>query len=313
MRESVLAEGRRDPSLGAEGLATFLDETGLERKQDLRLFFDLLLAADRDLSTRILTELEDATIRDLMGPVPTQLRVALQPQILLNKLGIADTAPEGELQSGITLLVEETSGNYRIEAPFLDHLYRILAMRSGTDPRSVARVISETPFPLEGFILQQPAAASAVLASDIDLAVQLVRDSDPVLAPPARIIYHLIGADPSLAATLVSALDDRGEQELVTESMAYFAYDKVRSERIPDLPISLTKDGAFLGHLLQRKGGTWLEERLTESVDLFSARAAAGEIDPRFLDEYRATLEAAAELAPAENSALSEIIRRVFD
>ena len=311
--EGVLAGGRTEPSLGAAELAAFLDETALERKQDLRLFFDLIIAADRDLTARILDELDDGTIRQLMVPVPTQLRAALEPQALLDKLGIYASAPEDELRSGISLLVEENSGNYRIEAPFLEHLYEVVALRAGTDPAGAARTIGEAAFPLEGFIMRQPAATSTVLSGDIGLAVQLVRNSDPVLAPPARIIYRLIGADPSLAATLVAALEDLGEQELVTESLAYFAYDKARSERIPGLPISLAKDGDFLGRLLQLKGARWLEERLAESVELNSARVEAGEIDPQFLDEYRATLESAADLATADNRALKQVIHSAFD
>ena len=257
--------------------------------------------------------MDDATLRDLMVPVPTQLRAILQPTELLDKLGISSTAPEEDLRSGITLLVEEASGNYRIEASFLEHLYQVLALTVETDPRSIASVIAETPFPLGGFILHQPAAASAVLSSDIDLAVQLVRDSDPMLAPPARIINRLIKADPSLAATLVIALYDQGEREIVTESMAYFAYDKARSERFPSLPISLNHDGAFLGYLLQRTSAEWLEERLAESVQLYRQRVQDDKVGPRFLDEYRATLEAAAARATTRRGTLTDIIRNAFD
>ena len=311
--ERVLSEGEKRPSLGAAQLQTFLDETGLKPEHDIKLFFDLLLATDRDLAAQIVNQLDDATVRRLMIPAPTQLRAILQPSELLDKLGVIATARPEELQSGITLLVEETSGNYRIEAPFLEHLYRVIAQRAETDRSGTGDAMAGTPFPLEGFILQQPAAAAAILSGDMDMALQLVRESDPVLAPPARIIYRLIGAKPSLAATLVIALYELGEWELVQEAMAYLAYDKTRSEKYPALPISLSKDGEFLEHLLQRQGSEWLGERLTRTVRLYRQRVLSEEVSPLFLNEYRETLEAAAALAPSDGRKLAVIVDQAFE
>ena len=167
-------------------------------------------------------------------------------------------ASEADLVPGITLLIEEPSGNYLIDEPFLERLYAVMAQRARTAPMETLRVMAETPFPLEGMIISHPSAASATLSSDRGLAVKLVKDSDAVLAPPARIIYRLIASDPELAAELVAALDSVGEGRLVAESLAYFAYDKARSEKFPELPISVSQDGAFLESLLERQGLGWL-------------------------------------------------------
>ena len=138
--------------------------------------------------------------------------------------------------------------------------------------------MAEIPFPLEAMIISQPSAASAVLSSGHSLAAKLVKDSDTVLAPPARIIYRLIASDPELAAQLVAALDSVGEGRLVAESLAYFAYDKARSEKFPELPISVSQDGAFLESLLERQGTGWLQSRLAGAVELYRQRVATGEV-----------------------------------
>ena len=223
--EKVLAEGRKSAALGAKELGTFLDESGLDREQDLRLLFDLLQSTDRELAQEIVAELDKETVQALMKPVPTQLRAILQPDDLLRKLDISLNISEDTLQAGITLLIENPSGNYRIELPFLERVFEVMANRADIDPGGAARIVSLPRFPLEEFILQQPSTARAILSQDINIAIRAVSDSDQVLAPPARIIYRLIRADPLLAAKLVIALDQLGERELVLESLTYFAYD----------------------------------------------------------------------------------------
>ena len=173
--------------------------------------------------------------------------------------------------------------------------------------------MAETPFPLEGMIISKPSAASAALSSDRGLAVKLVKDSDAVLAPPARIIYRLIASDPDLAAELVAALDSGGGGRLVAESLSYFAYDKARSEKFPQLPISVSQDGAFLESLLERQGPGWLQSRLAGAVEIYRQRTATGEVAPNFLDRYRETLEAAAGTLGAEDEQrLLGVIRNAF-
>jgi hypothetical protein len=92
---------------------------------------------------------------------------------------------------------------------------QVMARRSMTDARGALSVIQETPFPLEGFIQQEPSAAVSVLNSDLEASARLIRDSDPVLFPPARVIYRLIYADPALAARLTIALEGPGATDLV--------------------------------------------------------------------------------------------------
>ena len=308
--DDVVAESRESPQAGARALEDFLSETGYEQEQDLRLFFDLLKGADGDLARQTMGQMDKPVVRALMVPVPVQLRAIFRPEELLDKLDITSGASDGHLRRGITLLIQDTSGNYRIDEPFLERLYTVMAERVVTEPMDTLRVMTERPFPIEGMILRQPGAAAAALSGDIQLAAALVKDSDPVLAPPARIIHRLIFADPSLAAKLVTTLYEQGESLLVTESLAYFAYDKARSDKYPQLPISVAKDGEFLESLLIRQGDEWLTNRLAGAMELYEGRVAAGEVPSAFLRHYRDTLQAAADsLNPDAADRLADIIR----
>ena len=308
--DRVLDEGRESPESGARALEVFLDDTGLENEQDLRLFFDLFHDADPPSAHRIMGAASKETVRALMPTVPEQLRNLLRPERLLEKLDITADTSEADLRRGVTLLIEEPSGNYRIEEPFRERLFDVISERS---PGEALRVFSDTPFPLEGMIQRQPAFAVAALSTDISASVELVENSDAVIAPPARIIYRLIMADPPLAAALAIALENRGQRGMVAESLAYFAYDKARAEIYPQLPISLSQDGAFLNFLLERQGAEWLQARLAEVVALYGVRAANGEVAPDFLIRYRETLEAAANTLDSDaRGRLMEIIRTAF-
>ena len=311
--DGILAAGRKSPQEGARALENFLTETGYGQEQDLQLFFDLLKGADGELARRIMRQTDKATVRALMGPAPVQLRAIFSPEGLLDKLDVTAGAADADLRRGIGLLIGDASGNYRIDEPFLERLYAVMAQRVEAAPAEALSVMAGTPFPVEGMILRQPRAASAALSADMGLAAALVRDSDAVVAPPARIIHRLIVADPALAAGLVAALDAQGERLLATESLAYLAYDKARSEKYPDLPLSLSRDGAFLQSLLERQGEEWLSARLAESVELYRRRAADGEVAPDFLRHFRDTLEAAAATRDTDtHRRMAGIIRAAF-
>ncbi len=308
--DRILDEGRESAEQGAQALEKFLAEAGYSNEQDLRLFLDLFHGSDPPVANRTMAAVSNQTVQALMPAVPTQLRTLLTPDRLLEMLGITAESPEADLQHGVKLLLEEASGNYRIDEPFLKRLFEVMAERP---PEEVLRVISETPFPLESLIRNQPAFAVAVLSGDVGASVELVENSDAVTAPPARIMHRLIAADPPLASALLIALEQRGQKRLVIESLAYFAYDKARVEKYPNLSTSLSQDGAFLNSLAYRQGDEWLQARLAEAAALYEARASENEVAPDFLLHYRETLEAAAHtLGPEDSRRLMEIIRTVF-
>ena len=308
----IVVAGHRSPAEGASALLEYLDDTGPGQEQDIKLFFDLLHSADTLLAREIVAELDGKTIQSLMAVIPVRLRTLLDPQKLLEKLDITTDAREEELSGGMALLLEETSGNYRIDEPFIEQLCRVMADRAERDPAAAAGIVADARFPLEEFILSQPAAASRVLSADIETALDLVESSDPVLSPPARIIHRLIVADPHLAARLVDGLYRRGETGLVADMLAYFAYDKSRSEKFPGLPISVEQDGVFLEGLLTLNDADWLADQLSMAIRKYRAKEESGEIPPEFLSQYRQTLSAAAARPPVDSRILAEVIERAF-
>ena len=314
LAEGVLARGRESPTEGAAALQSFLDDMDPERQQDLRLFLDLFHDADPRLAHQVMAEVDKATVRELMPRAPVHLRNLLWPGRLQEKLDITANAQEPDLRRGITLLIDEPSGNYRIDEPFLGLLYEVMADRASVAPQEVLLTMAETPFPLEGMIRAHSEAAATVLGSDIRLAADLVEGSDPVVAPPARVVYRLVTADPQLAARLVLELERRGRSDLVVESLAYFAYDKARSERYPLLGISLAANGALLESLIRLQGEDWLRSRIGDAVQLYRGRVQREEVAPDFLGRYRETLEASAEtLGRERGQVLSEVISRAFE
>jgi len=313
--DSVLRAGRSDPTAGAAELESFIADTGLDQKEDIKLFFDLFKDRDQKTAKDVTFALSNETIRGLMVPVPFQLRTILDPEELLSKLGIeSDAANQSSVRDGIALLVEEPSGNFQVDEPFLAAMFQVVAERAEDDPLETALLLMDSPFPLEGMILAQPAAASSIFKSDREFGLALVRNSDSLIAPPWRIMYRLVKTDPSLAAGMLAEFQRRGEAVLVAESLAYLAYDKDRQERSSLLPISLEDDGRFLDALFKEEGAEWLAARLSESVELYRQRVSANEVGADFLERYRETLEfAAAFLDDRETGkGLTEIIRRAF-
>jgi len=313
--DSVLRAGRSDPTAGAAELESFIADTGLDQKEDIKLFFDLFKDRDQKAAKDVTFALSNETVRGLMVPVPFQLRTILDPEELLSKLGIeSDAANQSSVRDGIALLVEEPSGNFQVDEPFLAAMFQVVAERAEDDPLETALLLMDSPFPLEGMILAQPTAASSIFKSDREFGLALVRNSDSLIAPPWRIMYRLVKTDPSLAAGMLGEFQRRGEAVLVAESLAYLAYDKDRQERSPLLPISLEDDGRFLGALFKEEGAEWLAARLSESVELYRQRVSANEVGAEFLERYRETLEfAAAFLDDGETrKGLTEIIRRAF-
>lgn len=311
--DRVLHRERASTPEGLQALLRALNAIGLDNAQDLRLFLDLLYGADRALAKRIFGAVDKQTIQSLMAPAPVNIRNILGPELLLEKLDLTATAAEEDLLLGLALLINESSGNYRIDEPFLGLLYEVIAERTRATPSAALAIIAEPHFPVEGMILKQPAAVDAAFSSDIGRSQEIVRSGDPVLAPPARLVYRLISASPQLASELLVHFDQNGDRETVMESMAYFAYDKSRSEKFPNLPISLRKNGQFLESLVDQRGAVWLESRVTEAVVVYRQRVSEMEVSPDFLTQYMETLLASAEFTnPETENQLTAIVNNAF-
>ena len=287
--DRVIAEGRRNHQRGAAELVGFLEGTDYAPEEDIKLFFELFGDSHRGTAAGIVKALDKDSFRRSIQVAPFHLRSLLTPDELLPRLDIDRQASLEELASGIAVLVGEPSGNFTVDEPYLLAMYRIVAGRTFKDPRGMASIAGQDSFPLEGFIRRHPAATTAVLRSDMGAALAMIRESDAVVSPSARIMYRLIHADPDLASDMMVALDERGETGLVVESLAYFAYDEERAKLLPSLVNALEGDGRFLQALLKKQGPDWLAQRLGEA---FSLHGDDGPAD--FRNRYLATLNAAA-------------------
>ena len=296
--EAVMAAARESTQQGAAELTRFLITQKNDNRDDLKLFLGLFRDADHDRARAVTAALSDDTVIRVLKAAPAELRSLLNPEKLLDALTIAAASTSEELSVGIDLLVTYPSGNFRIDKPYLEALYDVMAARVDADPAGSLDIIAGTPFPMEGFIHKKPRRAVAALAADLDTAARLVRESDTVLFPPARFVYRLIGADPDFAAAIVAHLDRLHEKELVIESLAHFAYDADRLAAVPGLPISLENDGRFLAALLHEKGAGWLEARLRDVVQVYQPRIDRGDLPTDLLDAHRRTLHSAIATLP---------------
>ena len=298
----VLEAGRRDFSEGARELTAYLldsylddgvDLSATEAKDDLELFFRLLQGSDDTTARGVADVLDDSLLRELLKPIPTRLRFLLAPARFLEVVDITPDSTGEELAQGIDDMTAHPSGNFRIEGPFLDEMYRVVAARGRESPAETLAVIANTSFPLERFILLHPVEAVDIMARDLGVTTGMVKSGDPVTFSPARHVYRLIYADPEFAARVVGQLDMEGEDGLVLEALAQFAYDADRLEAFPGLPISLEKDGLFLKALLEDMGAEWLRDRIEGVASLYGQRASANEVPGDFLEAYRSTITAA--------------------
>ena len=308
----VLAEGREDSHRGASEMSRFLEQTNYAPKEDLRLFLELMREQDPATANRILLDTEQAVVHGLLKQVPAQVRFLLRPEQLLMKLDITASSSLPDMAAGTTMLVEETSGNYIIDEPSLDAMYSVIAARSEMEASDMAGILRHERFPLHGFIRSQPEAAVLVLSSEIKSAVNMVRDSDPVVSPPARIVHALVQAGPDFAAALVAELDANGEEELVVASLGYIAYDARRTKTAPSSEISLAQDARFLEALLANNGPEWLSEKLGRVFSFFTGPESGR--PAHFAFQFRATLLAAAEHLddPAGRETIREITGRAY-
>ena len=308
----VLTGGRVSPREGALELRRFLEQTGYGTEEDLRLFFELMRERDHTTANRILFASDPDVFHRLLEQVPAQVRFLLSPDQLLVKLDINTASNFEEMALGVRMLVDETSGNYIIDEPFIHAMYSVIAARSDAQTSEMLGVLGHGRFPLHGFIRRQPKAAARVLEADLGLALDLVGNSDPVTSPPARIVHALVQARPELAARLITAMDSRGEQTLVSASLGFIAYDAQLSDMTTGREKSLTQDARFLLALLRSNGEDWFAGKLGRALDYFTGDASGRPAN--FALQFRSTLLAAAEEMddPAARDSIRDIVARTY-
>ncbi|MFB3120369.1 MAG: hypothetical protein ACE1Y2_07560, partial [Stenotrophomonas maltophilia] len=139
--DRVIAAGRRNHQRGALELVRFLEGTGYAPEEDIKLFFELFGDSHRGTAVGIVRALDKDSFRRSIEVAPFHLRSLLTADELLAKLDIDAQASLEELALGIDILVEEPSGNFIVDEPFLMAMYRVVAGRTFKNPSEMAEIL----------------------------------------------------------------------------------------------------------------------------------------------------------------------------
>ena len=316
--DEILEMGRSKPSEGAraleEYLSTLQDQSADKFGQDLNTIFEIFFDTDSQTVQRILAELRDATIQNLLEANPARTRFILSPSRVLDALDVEVAASSEVMSDGIKVLLDNSSGNFAIDRPFTEETYRRVAERGMTAPQETLSIIKESKLPLPGFLSGYPEDAMRILSSDMEQTLEMIINSGPIRDHPVRLVYLLMYVDPEFVVEVVGRLRKRGRDDLVTESLIHFAYDHDRLDVNPVLRISLEGDARFLLRLLGRMGEAWLSEQVASAITSYGINIDEGEVDSDFLDAYRRTLKAALDTIeePSERLQLEEALTDAF-
>ena len=300
--DEVLATGRAVPADGARRLEELLDSLTDERQEkDLALLFDMMQDADRDTTRDLLGRLTDDAILRMLHNKPSAVRGgAVSPQRLLGALDITTGDEPDRVAVGLRTLLDETSGNFRIDEPSSHAAYRVILDLGAQDPGVALGLLADARVPLLDFVEAFPREASGLLSSDVGMAASLVSRPQGLARSPQGVVHGLVHVDPDLAARIVVELDRRGRDETVTEAVMVLAYDADRLRAFSGLGLSLENDARYLARLLRARGGDWLRARMAEGAALYGERVERGDVAPDFLAAYRRTLEEAAATLDAD-------------
>ncbi len=314
--DDVLSTGRKDLQKGSDKLEKLLQGlTDDQQEKDLTLIFELMRDADRITSKNLLNRLSDEAILRMLKNKPSVVRSdAVFPERLLQALKITPQHSPTEISQGLKTLLKETSGNFQIDEPFTFQAYRVVADVGTRDFQTGLAILREAKVPLLDFVEVAPRVSVKILSSNLSEAARLIANPQGYARSPQGIVHGLINVDPILAARIVLEMEKQGMGDIATESLIVFAYDAARLRAIPDLPISLEKDGRFLKVLLEEKGAVWLEGRMAEGVGLYRQRVERNEVPDDFIAAYERTLRAVASGLEDEKMArtLEDILDRVF-
>ena len=309
--EMILEAGEGDPGAGARALEEHVRSLGVsdptKLQQNVDTILELLFSTDRQAAEAILENISNEAVVDFLQLSPAQARQRLRPAKLVDALGIKGDAGSEEFTEGLRTLFENSSGNFVIDRAANEEAYERVAARGSSDPEGTLAIIREVRPRVSEFIAYKPEEALEILASDIETTLGLVLESGPVRVPPARLIYWIAYFEADFAAEIVSGLGARGEDEVVYESVAYFAYDLERSREYPNQRISLERDGEFLLGLLSRNGAWRLSRMMNGAIEKYRMEVWMGNVDGDFLDAYGETLlEAVSTISGAKDRVLME-------
>ncbi len=309
--ERIVEVGRGDAAAGAivaeQLVARYEIDNPTKLQQSVDTLIDLLFSTDRRIAAEIMANLTDEAAVNLLELTPAKARQRVRPAQLVDALGITAAADQEAFATGLKTLFDNSSGNFAIDVRTNEEAYDRVVVRGSTDPEETLVIIRDAQPRVSELIAYEPEEAMGILRSDLETTLDLVLESGPVRVPPARLIYWISYFDADFAAEIVSGLRGRGEDEVVYESLAYFAYDVERAKEYPDQRISLERDGEFLLGLLRRNGDWGLSRMMNGAIEKYRIEVLTGNVDGYFLDAYLETLrEAVSTVTGARDRAVLE-------
>ena len=316
--EGIVAIGRRDPSKGVVALERFLaDLSDEEQKGNLDIVLGMLREANASVARDLLNRAGDATLLRMVANNPGVARNGpVQPERLLAALNVKPDAPRSDIVEGILWLLENTAGNFQIDAPFTRLVHQVVADVAARSPTEALAILQETRLPLiaqpfASFLTDQPNAARKILSADLEKAAVLIAAREGYAETPHGVIHTLIFHDPVLAGRLVTTLDAMGRNDIVTDSLIVFAYDARRLAAIPGVGISLENDKRFLEYLIEARGQRWVQETMAQVVQRYDAVLRQQSIDEEFLRAYAETLRQI--LSMEKDSEKRQTLKGIFE
>ncbi len=292
--DAVLAAGKADPVQGAQRLEQFFAGlTDQQQSANLSLIMDLLREADASTTKNVVNGMStDALLRAYRNQPSSIMNGTVAPQRLLDALNIRADKSQAEIVKGISTFLEHSSGNFKIDEPFILLTYDLIADIGRTDHKNALQIFEETRLPLLRFVQKHPTDARAILLQDTGRAARLIASVQGFENTPQGVIYGIINVDPDLAASLVKALHTQGQASIVAESTIFFAFDASRIQTVPSIKLSLEKDGVFLERLHDSLGKDTLQNYMAQAIGQYQQEVRDVKIDPTFIEEYRRTLKA---------------------
>ena len=314
--DNVLTAGRSSPVLGALRLEKFMDTlTDEEQETQLTIIMDLLREADEVTARSVINSMGDeAILRIHRNKASALMNGSIEPWRLLQALDITTTTSREEVIAGIDSLLEKSSGNFKIDEPFTNLAYQVIADRGERDFQDALEVLGETQIPLLGLVTERPEAAKKILSSDLERAAKLISNVEGYAITTQGIIHGIIFVDADLAARVVQALSKQGREEVVSESLIVFAFDSHRLRVNPSLKLSLENDKLFLQHLIESLGQKAVQAHMEKTLLKYRREVEEKRIDPSFIKEYRNTLKRILELEedPEKRAALGQVVDGAF-
>ena len=291
--DAALNLGTTAPEEAANELADrLLEFSDDELAGRIDTIFSTMRDAEPEIARSVIQAIPDSLLLKLLDVRPSAARVGeVQPERLLNAVGVVSGASPDTLIQGIARLTENSSGNYAIDAPFDEAVYDLLDEFAVSDPGLVLRVFRETDLRLLPWVTGHATEAVMVLSADLNRSAVLLVALDGPEPTPERIIRQLAYFDADTAADLMLAALDAGRGDVLTDTLNTIVYDAYWSDLGAGPPGRLGSAGELLTSLRDRVGEGRAAGLVGEGVSDYLTGVDSGDFEAEYRSRHIDTLE----------------------